>query len=118
MDYKFKKPSFTWKLLLDEVWERYPDTWGWGTLLNHALHPICTEDGVKPHELDKAVMFLTDMGLIERDTVTWRLTARGFNVALQNEKIKNDEMNRGRMLYATCVIAGAAVLQLIFSVFN
>lgn len=80
-----------WKRVLHEIYIITPNQYGGG-------NPICMDDnilakkaGITGEELNQTTMFLTELKLVSLESPhMWRLTEKGFNVALRNEEIQVD----------------------------
>ena len=105
-----------WKEVLNELYVSDTDNHmsASGTLGQYSPK-LLSKFGVNVHEMNKINLFLYRRGLVESSS-SLELTVKGFEVALQNEKMRNDEKNRDRTLWATCVIAIAAVMEIIMTI--
>lgn len=105
-----------WKIVLHEIYIKSPGQYGGG-------NPVCADDNVLAkqirltgEELLQATIFLTEHNLVSLESPHfWRITQKGFDAALQNEKIKNDQKIQSFIVYFMCISASAAVVQVVLA---
>ena len=108
-----------WKEVLDEIYNRVPNAFGPGKFKHENKNPIAKKLKITDQELYQTVIYLSKLNLIEiRNEGLWTNmypTSKGFDVALQNEKIKVDLKRQLGILLLTAVIALTTMFSFIFS---
>lgn len=88
-----------WKSVLHKLYSVSPHQYGTGI----DDTPLANKMGLTGEQLKQATLFLMNHDLISSDpSNAWRVTQKGFDVALRNEEIKND--NLIKRLLAICAI--------------
>jgi hypothetical protein len=108
-----------WKEVLDEIYNRVPNAFGPGKFKHEDRNPIAKKLNITDQELYRNVIYLTENDLIEiRNEGQWTSmypTGKGFDAALQNEKIKVDLKRQLGIMSLTAVIALTAIFSFLFS---
>lgn len=106
-----------WKRVLHEIYIKSPSQYGGG-------NPVCADDnvlakqiGLTGGELLQATIFLIEHNLVSLEFPHfWRITQKGFDAALQNEKIKTDQKTQLLIAYFVAISAIAAVVHVVMAV--
>ncbi len=108
-----------WKEVLDEIYNRVPHAFGPGKFKHEDQNPIAKKLKITDQDFYDNVMYLNQLKLIEiRNEGKWTNmypTSKGFDIALQNEKIKVDLKRQLGILLLTSVIALTTMFSFIFS---
>lgn len=118
-DGELTRSNVYWKEVLNEIFNRVPGAFGPGKFEDEDKNPIAKELKITDWELYRNVMFLQEIGLVEiRNEGQWTSmwpTSKGFDVALQNEKIKADSKRQLVIASLTAIIALSAMFSLLYS---
>ncbi|HUT00266.1 MAG TPA: hypothetical protein VMY59_08125 [Candidatus Thermoplasmatota archaeon] len=106
-----------WKEVLDEIYNRVPNAFGPGKFKHEKQNPIAKKLKITDQEFYDNVMFLNQLKLIEiRNEGQWTNmypTTKGFDVALQNEKMKIELKKHRGIMTLTAIIAFTAMFSFI-----
>ncbi|HDZ61442.1 MAG TPA: hypothetical protein ENH46_07045 [Candidatus Pacearchaeota archaeon] len=103
-----------WKKILNEIYNHSPNSWCESNKMgrNEDNHPLARKFKISGHELMLGISFLEDHKLIETIKgngkeywAFWKLTEKGFNVALENEKSSSTERLHEIIAIGTVLIA-------------
>ena len=106
------KGGVFWKDVLHEIYSYHPHGYGEGKGGWTDDHPLAEELKITGNELMLAYSFLRDHDLIDYsdgDKNFFRLSKKGFDVALQNEKIRTEQKLQKTVMFFTGVIAISAL---------
>jgi len=106
------KGGVYWKDVLHEIYISHPHGYGIGKGGWGDDHPLAEKLKISGHELMCAYSFLRDHDLIDysdSEKNFFCLSKKGFDVALQNEKIRADQKLQKTILFFTGVIAISAL---------
>jgi len=106
------KGGVYWKDLLHEIYISHPHGYGIGKGGWSDDHPLAEKLKITGQELMYAYSFLEDHDLIDYSNSKknfFCLSKKGFDVALQNEKIRTEQKLQRTILFFTGVIAISAL---------
>jgi hypothetical protein len=94
-----------WKKVLNEIYDFSPHEYGLSKSGVTDEHDLAKKLKIPGQELMLSLMFLKDHGLIEYKDHNWIiLTERGFSVALENEKFRNNATIQGMSVFVALLL--------------
>ena len=113
-DNKNLPTSKKWKYALHEIYIKYPGGYGRG----HPRHVYNSEFqksiGVNDEDYNQIIMLLDGYKLITLDSHEWfGITEKGFDIALQNERIKSDMGLKRWLTIFTAILILIGIIQII-----
>ena len=103
-----------WKKILLEIYRNSPHMWGYSKKMQHNddRHPLAKKLKITGYELMLGLSFLEGHKLIKTSVLSkeafsaqWILMQKGFDVALDLEKLKSNLLMNASILYFTMIIA-------------
>jgi len=117
-----KRGACSWKKVLRSIYGHGPHRYGTGKGQIKDDHPLAKDTGLKGADVDSSLIFLHEMQLIEYEGAnslgaSIALTEKGFNVALENEKIKESSLLGSAILLFTAMAAMTAAFSFVHEIY-
>jgi len=113
--------NLNWIRVLDEIWKYAPNQYSQGDRAFDDDNPLAKKLKISGYELILIISFLQDQKLIKYDSTehNWiELTPKGFDVALQNRNMKNNDISNKMLHFLTYILVIVAIISMLIGIEN